>query len=197
VKKAIVSFGVVLIVLAWCMPGFPWAAEHPARLPVGGSPAWPAGLRELLNREGRVYGFFVNANDFFFYLGDTEALNEFLAQYAKLKDTPLTLVLHSAQGKTGRLGYGEKKIQFDWEVKVLARGWSPEAPPDPTTEKPGYVVIVDLWLGGNIDLDKLKVPLNVKVKSRGEIEKFIGDHEANRNQDQVLSEQDKALGSSD
>jgi len=182
VNKVMVLLASTLISLALCTPAFPWVAEHPAQLPVGGATGWPAGLRELVNREGRVYGYFINANDFFFFTGDTESFNDFLEQYARLKGTPLTLIVHPGRGITSRLGEKEKKITFDWEVEVLCRGWHPQAPPDPTrdprTDKPGYVVILEVWVGGNVELKKVKVPKTVKMKSGGEIEKFIAGHRA-------------------
>jgi len=182
-KKATFSFVLVLMSLIWCIGAFPWGGGH------GKEPVfhreWPAGLSDLVNRECRMYGYWVNANDWFFFAGNAEVFNEFVKAYARLKDTPLTLVLHAGRGRTGRLGYGEKKIEFDWEIKALLRGWHPEAPPDPRSDKPGYVIIVEVWLGGQVDLDKVKVPLNVEVKSGGEIEKFISGHEAKRQQAQA------------
>src|SRR5262245_29218443 len=84
---------VALITLA--LPGLVLAlgADHP-RGPVGRASYWPDGLQELANCRGRVHGFFVNAEDFFFYAGETKALNEFLRDYARLKDTKLEVVLH-------------------------------------------------------------------------------------------------------
>jgi hypothetical protein len=37
-------------------------------------------------------------------------------------------------------------------------------------------ITVELWLGGQVDLSKVEVPLNLKVESGGEIEKFIAAH---------------------
>jgi hypothetical protein len=62
-------------------------------------------------------------------------------------------------------------------VKVLRRGWHPEAPNDPAPDKPGYVVILELWLGGKVALERVKAPLNVQVQSGGEIKKFIAEHQ--------------------
>lgn len=177
-SKKVIPLAAVIMIVVWCISAFPWGGEHGEQAAFHSE--WPAGLKELLDREEWVYGYWVNANDWFFFVGDTEAFNQFLKQYAKLKDTPLKLVLHAGRGRTGRLGYGEKRIQFDWELKALRRGWHPEAPKDPASEKPAYVVIVELWLGGKVELSSVKVPLNVEVKSGGEIEQFITEHEADR-----------------
>ena len=44
------------------------------------------------------------------------------------------------------------------------------------------VKIVEIWLGGKVTLDQLKVPSTVEVRSGGEIEKFVAEHEARRKQ---------------
>ena len=69
--KTIVSFAFTLISLGSSAPAFSWAAEHPAGRPAGWSPNWPVGLRELMNSPGRVYGYFISANDFLFYSGES------------------------------------------------------------------------------------------------------------------------------
>ncbi len=51
-------------------------------------------LTDLANRPGRVGGYWVNSNDWFYFAGDTKALNDFLRRYAELKETPLVLVIH-------------------------------------------------------------------------------------------------------
>ncbi len=182
-RKNAVPFVVVLITLMGSIPALPMGGDHPAGEPIGQHPEWPAGLADLLNSGGRVHGYWVNANDWFFYAGDTEALNEFLQKYSRLKGTPLTLVLRPGRGLTGELGGGEKNIAYDWEVQVRRRGWSREGLPDPTGEKGGYVVIAEVWAEGQIKLSKVEVPLNVKVKwgdANEQLTKFVAAHEARR-----------------
>jgi hypothetical protein len=133
----------------------------------------------LLNCEGRVYGYWLNGSDFFYYQGDTEAFNAFVAKYARLKGSPLKLVLHGGRGKAGRLGEGGT-ILYDWEAKVLWRRPQPSAPPDANPEKPRYDVLVELWLGGGIKLNELGIPAEVKVESGGEIAKFVAAHRSTR-----------------
>ncbi len=187
--RKVTSFLAGLLALLGCAPVFGLAVEHPPGYPVSQHPDWPAGLADLLNRGGRVYGYAPFVGEFFFYAGDTEEFNEFIEQYAALKGTPMKLLLHPGQGKTRTLGNyagGEDRtIPFDWELKVLYRGWHSEAPPDPTTTKPGYVVTVEAWLGGDLELEKLNVPLSLKVKSgekNEEFVKFITSHNTKREQ---------------
>ena len=79
----------VLIVLWNESAGFPLGGDHG---PVGKTSLrdnMSAALRKLINRRDRVHGYFVNSEDIFFYAGNTEALNQFLTGFAKLKNTTL------------------------------------------------------------------------------------------------------------
>jgi len=134
-----------------------------------------------------------------FFRGDHEAFNEMLEQYGKMgdslkryidsKDTPLTLIVHPGRGNTASAGGGiarRRNIPFDWEITVRKLGTLL-----PATEQ-RYRVTVDVWVGAEVELDKVKVPQNVDVKSGGEIERFIAEHEAKRRQAEALSRQIRA-----
>ncbi len=182
-RKRISSISILVISVVLCGSAFPLGGDHPTGVPVRQNPEWPAGLTDLLNSGRRVNGYWVNANDWFFYAGDTEEFNEFIRGYAGLKETPLMLVLRSGQGLTGGLGDSTRTIKFDWQADVRRRGWSREAPPDPTGEKSKYVVLVELNTGGQVQLEKVQVPLNVKVKwgdAGKELVQFANEHEAKR-----------------
>ncbi len=178
-KKAIISFSALAFGLLSCAPALPRTREHPVGRPVHASPDWPAGLAELLNRPGRVYGYIYFSGNRFHYAGDTDEVNEFLAQYAMLKDTPLTLVLHAGPDREKKW-LETKKIGYDWKVDVAFRSWSVNQ------KKRQYNVTVQVWLGGQVELGKMKVPLNIQVKSGaegdkdGDIGKFIAAHETKR-----------------
>jgi len=138
------------------------------------------------------------------FAGDHTAFNQVLERYARLKGTRLALVLHPGRGMAkivevelpgctirlyqmasmrdpGRrnLPSRKKNIPFDWRVRIVHTGWLTK---DPERAKGSYVVTVEVWLGGNVFLGDVKVPLNVEVESGGEIEKFIAKHEAKRKQ---------------
>lgn len=180
-KKTIVPMAVVFISLMCCIWVFRLAMEYPPGRPVGRASYWPEGLGQLVDRENRVHGFFVNASDFFYFTGDVNAFNEFLEQYAMLKDTPLRLVLHAGRGMAGSPWDEDKEIPFEWQVSAFGWGWPEEKYPEvPATDETESVVMMDLWLGGRVELDEVKVPLNVEVKSGGEIERFTATHEARR-----------------
>jgi len=178
-----VSSLIALVAVVCCLPAFPLASNHPPGLPVGQQPDWPEGLADFLNSPGRVHGYFVNANDFFFYRGDTDEFNQFLDQYARLEKTPLTVVLQPGPGKTNFITRDDKEITFDWKVDVYCRGWAREIPPDLPGGKSQYVAIIQLHTGGEVNLNKVNVPVNVEVKyvePAKQFTEFVAAHEAER-----------------
>ena len=160
--------------------------EHPPGTTMPWSPDWPQGLRELVDWHGRVRGysaFGIVDREEAYFAGDADAFSQFLARYADLVGTPLALVLHPGRGVTTPITDEEQKIPFDWMIgvnRVRQRdgGETDEA-------RPRYVVTVELWLGGEVALEDLSVPVEVTVRSGGEIEAFIEAHEAGRDGDET------------
>ncbi len=182
-RKAAGFSAVLLLILALCTPGVPRVAEISPGQPLRGLGDWPDEVRELVNSQGRMYGYFFNAVGRLFFAGDNDDFNWFLERYAGLKDSPKKLILHCGPGKTKRFGRNEE-IAFDWQVSispVVRRGSAPEARPERT-----YVVTVGLWLGGQVVLDNVNVPTNVlvqtdeKAKTDEAIAKFIAAYERGR-----------------
>ena len=173
-------FGLIaaLVMLAWVQPAFSMGGEYGKGDPK--SPSWklqwPVGVKELVNGENRVGGFWINSNDWFYFAGDTDSFNNFLEQYSKLQDTPLTLVLHAGKALPGTLGDKETATIPDWQVSIIDNAWTREAMKDKVLPKTQYTVTVNLWLGGQVDLKGLKVPNSIEVKSGGEIENFVAQH---------------------
>ena len=73
-------------------------ADHPAK-PVGNS-SWPKGMKDLVNSKERIHGYFVNAEDVFFFSGDKERFEKFLADYAKIDGlVSHKIVVHAGVGE--------------------------------------------------------------------------------------------------
>jgi hypothetical protein len=168
------SVGVGMI-LALLFPAIAWAlgSDHPGQ-PVS-SDTWPAGLADLVNADNRVHGYFVNWEDVFFFKGDTAAFNDFLKKYSQLPDTSLHVVVHP-----GRLAV---RSPWDKQPRDIAGDWELYASPFTRDEAqaegvtPGsFVTRIDVWLGGSITLDELRIPGNVSVASGGEIEALVKKH---------------------
>lgn len=143
--------------------------------PIPRQKSWPEHLEDLVNCKDRIHGYWVNSVDVFFFAGDTQALNDFLAHYSKLKDIKLVVVLHPGP-KEARSPWDKDlhAAKADWGLYIAPRGWllldadSKVKKTDPTT-----ISRVDVWLGGRVRLADLQVPQNVAVESGGEIEDFV------------------------
>jgi hypothetical protein len=139
---------------------------------------WSDGLLDMINLDARVHGHWVNANDEFFYQADTAPLNRFLAQCGKLKGTLSKVIIHAGSTRRSAL-WGEKpEMAYDWKLLILRRGWGPPEDVPRQKDDSGYVVTVDVWLDGKVELEELEVPANMTVESGGEIGEFIRSHKS-------------------
>lgn len=168
---------IILLIALLFMPGVAQGlgADHDKR-PVNND-GWPKGLADLVNSDNRIHGFFVNWQDYFFFAGDSSAFNEFLQKYSQLLNTRLQLVIHP-----GKL---EVKSPWDKQPRDLSADWklytSPYGPvtqPATAPTNTQFITRIDLYLGGSVKLDDLKIPENVPVESGGEIEGFVKKHQA-------------------
>jgi hypothetical protein len=158
--------------LALLIPTIAWGLGADHRSGAIDNNQWPKGLAALVSGDNRVHGFFVNETDILFFRGDALALNTFLTKYSELLGTKLQLVLHP-----GKL---EVKSPWDKQPRKIAADWKLYAAPyeeGGAQPKSGeFVTRVDVWLGGSVKLEELRVPANVTVKSGGEIEAFVKEH---------------------
>jgi hypothetical protein len=151
------------------------AGDYPPHERITQQPEWPEGFADLVNDRWRVWGHWVNASEFFHYAGRVEALNKMLESYGRLQDTPLTVVLHAGRRPmTGPIGE-EPRLNYDWELNIIRRGWGVPRDPRLPADKPGSVATVHVWLSDDITLDGLVIPEHITVQSAGDIERFIED----------------------
>jgi hypothetical protein len=152
--------------------------EYPPGQPVFGTDAWPKGLVELVNSPLRVHGFFVNWQDFFYFAGDTDKLNAFLKDYSELPGAERRVILHT--------GKQEVKSPWDKGPRTIAADWKLYATPftreqlegamarGEVAAKPGrFVVNLEIWSGGQIDLDKLEIPAALSVEAGDDAQKDV------------------------
>ena len=181
-----ILLAVMLLILSAATLAYALGADHTG--PVGGTNHWPQGLKDLANRPNRVHGYFVNSQDVFFYTGNTDALNDFLKEYAALKNTSLLVVLHP----------GRKPVSSPWDKtpRGLFADWTLHTGNEFELNEQGQLQVmpfetrVDIWLGGKVILEELDVPAVLPVRSGGEIEAFIMAHEQRRGSSR---EKDKPL----
>jgi hypothetical protein len=76
------AFLTIVLGLAGAVHG--WATEHIGPGLGGGQPDWPKGLTEMTGHPTRVYSFWVNGNQDFYFWANAQEVNELLALFAKM-----------------------------------------------------------------------------------------------------------------
>jgi hypothetical protein len=104
------------ILLAWPPAAFALATESFGNDPMPKQPEWAEGVVDVVNLKSRVYSFWVNGNESFFYRGNVRDLNEALRVYATVKDEARPLLLLPGSGT--RQSFDNKMIEFDWQLHV-------------------------------------------------------------------------------
>jgi hypothetical protein len=154
---------------------FALGADHPNDKPVTGSTNWPQGLDLLINTTNRVHGYFVNAEDIFFFAGGAPELSVFLQKYSRLNGvTGRRLILHEGTGEA-KSPWGKTGRPCDWKLYMCPKGWHntgvllqqatnsiPEI--QQAAKEPGYIVEIHFWTGGRIKLDQVTIPKEVEVR---------------------------------
>jgi hypothetical protein len=168
--------GAVIIASAMALVGwsaFGLGSDYRNGEPVGGSSAWPEGLKLLVNATNRVHGFFVNAEDFFFYSGNATNLTEFLRDYSNIQGVEKhQLILHEGAGEA-KSPWSANSRPCDWELfgcpkawlvghAAMAQGTNAITAQDLAANATNYVLEVRFWTGGKIALDQMVIPKNVE-----------------------------------
>jgi HEAT repeat protein len=122
---------------------------------------WP-GLFELASDKTRVYSNWVNGHESFYFKGNTDQLNEALTKFAAIKIDKHEVLIRPGPGKACSFN-SERILDCNWNAEVyggiskhivgLEKGtsiWSAE----PT---------MTIWIGGDIELAKIKIPKGVSV----------------------------------
>ena len=152
---------------------FGLGSDYPDHQPVGGTSGWPSGMTALVNTTNRVHGFFVNAEDVFFFSGTATNMSEFLLAYSRLQGVEKhCLILHDGTGDA-KSSWSTNGQACDWKLYGCPKGWhNIGTPPDPSSagvlkkaaSKSDYILEIHFWTGGPIALDKVSVPKNVEVR---------------------------------
>ncbi|HEX7578235.1 MAG TPA: hypothetical protein VF430_09385 [Verrucomicrobiae bacterium] len=123
-------------------------------------PAWPAGMKDLVNVKQRVGGMFVDAEDIFFYSGTAPELSAFLDGYAKIQNIERhRLILHRGAGSLVS-GNGRP---CDWKLQGRPGAPRSKSLMGMVSRDPGYVLEVHFWTEGRIALDEVAIPNNIEV----------------------------------
>jgi hypothetical protein len=80
---------------------------------------WPK-VMPVINDSHRVYHSWVNGNEYFYFAGDTAALNSALNAFAEIKAERLTVVLRQGPGQVSSFRR-EKSLSYNWNVHLPSR----------------------------------------------------------------------------
>jgi hypothetical protein len=154
---------------------FPLGCDYPSgKLAAAGSLGWPKGMDKLVNATNRVHGYWINAEDVFFFSGDAAQFTAFLRDCAQLDEAKnCRLILHEGVGEA-KSPWGKVGRPCDWKLYVCPKGWrnaailleqhtNPVEVIQKAAREPGYVLEVHLWTGGRIAPDQVHIPKNVEV----------------------------------
>lgn len=140
-------------------PAFALGMDYPAGQPVKLHQA-PAAVNDLINNANRIHGFFVNTEDFFFYAGDTAALESFLNRYAALEGIlGHRLIVHPGKGVARSPWDGGEGMPCDWRLDVSR----------PTK----WLLIVHVWTEGNVEMNRLTVPEGIRREQASDADSGI------------------------
>jgi len=122
---------------------------------------WPGALA-VINDEHRVYRFWVNGNEKFFFSGSTEALNKALVNFSKIKADKRVVVLRPAPATTHNFS-GDHVFEYNWQLHLLggiAKHMSTRDLGENIWDPHPYLHI---HVGGKIKLDDIRIPEGVEV----------------------------------
>lgn len=139
--------------------GFETFGNKPIKDPYG---EWP-GLLSVINDPHRVYHYWVNGGQGFYFEGDTEALNQALERFARVEANTLEVAILPGPARETSL-QRQREFKYDWSLRVnsgiaayRARGegglvWNK----DP-------MLTVYVGGGGAIALQNLRIPPGISV----------------------------------
>ncbi len=180
-KTNIMPYCAIAFCLLLSSQSFGMGGNHDPNQPIYGNDGWPPDLVKAMNGAECVGGFWVNQSDWFFFKGETRAANRFFEKCGRYEKTLTRVVLHPGSG-FGQTPWDKERVPCDWMVSVERRGWTQPKKFEGVPEDVDLLIVIDLWLGGDIHLHKVKIPVSIDVKSDGKIEKFVAAHKISRKQ---------------
>ena len=119
------------------------------------------GIMPIVNDKSRVYSWWVNGNEHFFYKGTTKELNTALANFAKIEVEKHEVILRPGPGVAHT--FERKEVPHNWELHING-GISKHVL---TLDKGDQVwskdPVLTIYTGGDIDLAKIEIPKGVTV----------------------------------
>lgn len=187
----------LLTCLFTALPTFGLWGQFPNDEPIEAD-NWPQPVVKAINACRRVSGAGSwDAGFSFYFVGNTDDVNQFLAQVAEDKDAILQVVLDPdpGSGKTTRnFDEPRKKIDYAWSLHLWPnrQGRLLETVPGETEDQfharaerelaklPEFRVTVAVHCCGSIDPELLKIPLQFNASVGGRLAEFAEQHNLRR-----------------
>jgi len=116
-------------------------------------------ILSVLNDSNRVYSTWCNGNEYFYYRGDSTALNTFLKKCAEIKNTDIILEIKKGKG-IAKTFSKKKQIPYTWNVNIKTGIAAAHA-----GKKKGKTVVVTIYVDGKtIQRKSIKIPEAIKKK---------------------------------
>ena len=136
----------------------------------------PKGIRDVVNSVPRVHawGGRMEPTGYrtFYYKGKTEVLNQLLERLSKLplETNDLKVTLIPAPGNKGEW-FEDKPFDFNWSITIS--GYPDDAPTS-------WNVVVNIYVNGDVDVEKLKLPFSFDANVGGKVAGFVSTHNDRR-----------------
>jgi hypothetical protein len=119
------------------------------------------GILPVLNDTNRIYSTWCNGNEYFYYKGDSRALNAFLKTCAKIKNAAITFEFKKGSGSAKTFS-AKKEIPYTWNVNIKTGIAAAHA-----GEKKDKTVVVTIYVDGKtIQRKNLKIPETIEKKGK-------------------------------
>jgi hypothetical protein len=180
------AFLTIVLGLAGAVYGL--ATEHVGPGPSGSQPDWPKGLTQMAGHPTRVYSFWCNGNEDFYFWADTEEVNELLALFAKMDMEQYRVWIRSEeQGVETLLDVDEHEVwirsnegqaktfsgnEIEYNVQLHVPGGIALAfarRSGPSQDPPEYPRLTIHLREDQVSWSQLKIPENVVLKDAGRI----------------------------
>jgi len=142
---------------------FALGSDHPDKVDAG---HWPKGMSSLVNIPERIHGYFVNAEDVFFFFGDQSMFDDFLEDYAAIDGVvEQKIVVRRGIGEAKSPWDKGKGVRCDWMIRGVPASWEQC---DPNAK--GYLLEIHIWEDGRIEVPEGDLPGGVIVERAKDIE---------------------------
>jgi hypothetical protein len=120
------------------------------------------GIMPLLNHPSRVYHWWVNGNEEFYYQGDTTVLNDALQNFAAVKTEVHEVLLQPGPGIAHSFNH-TKTIPYNWNLHIVG-GISRHLTKLPLGDKIwSKSPTMTVCIGGDIALDRIEIPTGISI----------------------------------